>query len=303
MFGGDAACARGGEHGTDQVSGRGLRVKDPFAALVVALTHTGFSMGQPVPRKLWGALLETAPHSVQDFSERISSSVHPEVRNSLSCLGAVEQELARLEEQGVRAVTLFDEAFPEPWRSRLGAKGPAVFFAIGDVSLLSGASVAILGSRDAPEEALAFADSCAQSAAQRGWRVVSGGARGVDFAAVHGACASGGEAVVVAADALNDVYRKLVRVGCEAERFVVLTVNHPDSGFTVGQAMGRNKLVYSLANVSLIAACEEGSGGTWTGAVEAIKAGWAPVCVWTGPGAPPGNFALQREGAFPVLQQ
>lgn len=278
-------------------------MRDPYAALVVALTHTGFSMGQAVPRKLWGPLFEVTPHSIEEFLERITSSVHPEVRNSLSCLSEVEQELARLEEQGVRAVTLFDEAYPEQWCLRLGVKGPAVFFAIGDAALLSGASVAILGSRDAPEEALAFADSCARSAAQRGWRVVSGGARGVDFAAVHGACASEGEAIVVAADSLSDVFRKLVRAGCDAERFVVLTVNHPDSGFTVGQAMGRNKLVYSLANVSVVAACEEGSGGTWTGAVEAIKAGWAPVCVWTGPGAPAGNLALQREGAIPVLQE
>ena len=37
--------------------------------------------------------------------------------------------------------------------------------------------------------------------------------------------------------------------------------------------------------------------------VEAIRAGWAPDCVWTGPGAPAGNFALQREGAIPVLQE
>lgn len=277
-------------------------MRDPFATLVVALTQTGFSMAKPVSRKLWSPLIEPLPASLGEFEKRVSTCVHPEVRDVLECARAIELELERLEEQGVRAVTVFDETYPEQWRLRLGVKGPAVFFAIGDVALLEGPSVAILGSRNAPEEALAFADSCARSASQRGWRVVSGGARGVDFAAVHGACSSGGNAVVVAADALIDVYRKLVRAGCDPERFVALTVNHPDSGFTVGQAMGRNKLVYSLTNVSVIAACEEGSGGSWTGAVEAIKAGWAPVCVWTGPGAPAGNSSLLKQGAEPVLQ-
>jgi predicted Rossmann fold nucleotide-binding protein DprA/Smf involved in DNA uptake len=277
-------------------------VRDPFAALVVALTHTGFSMAEPVSRKQWTLLLEPMPPTLNELESRIASSTDPDVRGVLNCVQDVERELERLEEQGVRAVTTYDEAFPDAWREKLGGKAPPVFFAVGETALLKGQSVAILGSRNAPEEALEFADVCARSAAKRGWRVVSGGARGVDFAAVHGACTSGGDAVVVAADALSDVHRKLVRAGCDASHFVVVTANHPDSGFTVGQAMGRNKLVYSLSNVAVIAACEEGSGGTWTGAVEAIRAGWAPVCVWTGPGAPSGNSALAKQGAVPVLQ-
>lgn len=278
-------------------------MKDPYAPLVVALTHTGFSIAKPVPRSVWAPLFERLPSSVEELRQRVYGSANPEMQGALGSLSAIEEELHRLDENGVRAVTLFDDRYPTTWSKRLGLKGPPILFAIGDSELIREPAVAILGSRDAPERALAFADSCARQASRRGWAVVSGGARGVDFAALHGACQSGGDAIVVAADTLHDSHRKLLKSGCDPDRFVVLTVNHPDSGFSVGQAMARNKLVYGLANVAVIASCEEGSGGTWAGATEAIRAKQIPICVWTGPGAPAGCFALQKLGAIPVVRE
>jgi hypothetical protein len=39
------------------------------------------------------------------------------------------------------------------------------------------------------------------------------------------------------------------------------------------------------------------TGGTWAGAVEALKAGWCPVFVRTGEAAPKGNRELLKLGA------
>ncbi len=44
----------------------------------------------------------------------------------------------------------------------------------------------------------------------------------------------------------------------------------------------------------------DGSGGTWTGAVEALRGGWVPVLVRDEPGAPAGNRALIAQGATPI---
>ena len=67
--------------------------------------------------------------------------------------------------------------------------------------------------------------------------------------------------------------------------------------FSAGAAMGRNKLIYALSDVAVVVSSAEGSGGTWAGALEALKGGWVPVVARSGPGVPPGNAALVARGA------
>ena len=51
----------------------------------------------------------------------------------------------------------------------------------------------------------------------------------------------------------------------------------PTTGFSVGTAMGRNKLIYGLAEFAVVVSNDHQTGGTWAGAVEALKGGWCPV--------------------------
>ena len=74
----------------------------------------------------------------------------------------------------------------------------------------------------------------------------------------------------------------------------------PNSPFTVGKAMGRNKLIYALSEVTAAVAADHGSGGTWSGATDAMKGRFGRVAVWRGPGEGPGNEALEDMGAIPV---
>lgn len=46
----------------------------------------------------------------------------------------------------------------------------------------------------------------------------------------------------------------------------------------------------------------ESKGGTWSGAVEALRRGIAPVLVWTGLGAGPGNQPLVDRGGVAVSE-
>jgi hypothetical protein len=52
--------------------------------------------------------------------------------------------------------------------------------------------------------------------------------------------------------------------------------------------------------LALVVASDEGSGGTWAGATEALTKRLVPVAVWTGEGAGPGNALLVERGAAPV---
>jgi len=63
----------------------------------------------------------------------------------------------------------------------------------------------------------------------------------------------------------------------------------PGAAFSAGAAMGRNKSIYALADVAVVVSSAVGSGGTWAGAVEALKARWVPVIVRRRQDAPAGN--------------
>jgi predicted Rossmann fold nucleotide-binding protein DprA/Smf involved in DNA uptake len=83
-------------------------------------------------------------------------------------------------------------------------------------------------------------------------------------------------------------------------RACLFTPYRPDAGFTRGNAMGRNKIVYGLSRVTLVVASAEGEGGTWSGAQEALKKGYGRVAVWMGAGSGPGNDALVKAGGVPI---
>jgi predicted Rossmann fold nucleotide-binding protein DprA/Smf involved in DNA uptake len=210
-------------------------------------------------------------------------------------------ELERLELGGVHVLTPFDERYPEAFRARLRNAAPPVLHVAGDPGLMAEPGIGVVGSRDASMAALEVAAAAARVAVEHGWPVVSGAARGVDQAALAEAFQRDGTAVGVPADALD---RRLkdpdTRRAVTSGRICLVTPYKPSAGFSVANAMGRNKLIYALSRVTLVVTTDLESGGTWSGATEALSRSIAPVAVWTGPGAGPGNEALVPLGARPI---
>src|SRR5439155_6469324 len=125
--------------------------------------------------------------------------------------------------------------------------------------------------------------------------VVSGGARGTDRIAMDGGLEAGGNAIGVLADSLIATASKAdVRELLLDSNLVLLTPYSPTAGFSVGAAMGRNKVIYGLADFAVVVSSDFQSGGTWAGAVEALKARWCPVFVRDGEDAPKGNRELLK---------
>jgi predicted Rossmann fold nucleotide-binding protein DprA/Smf involved in DNA uptake len=207
-------------------------------------------------------------------------------------------ELERLDSLGIWALTRVDEGYPQRLKKALGQSVPPVLFGCGERALFDRPGLAIVGSRDASERALAVASAVGAACAESGLSVVSGAARGVDLTAMNAAIAQGGTAVGVLADNLQRKIRDAaVRAHVEQGDALLVTPYPPDAGFSVGAAMGRNKLIYALADYALVVTSDAEKGGTWAGAVEAIRAGWVPVFAVDAEGFSEGTRLLIGRGA------
>ncbi len=210
-------------------------------------------------------------------------------------------ELDRLDQTGISTLTPFEDHYPRRFIDLLGATAPALLYSVGAAEFLDQPGVGVVGSRDVSPEGADVAGAAAELAARMDLPLVSGGARGVDQIAMNAAFGTGGAVVGVLAESLLRKLRSAdVRRAIHEGRTVMCTPYSPEAPFSVGNAMGRNKLIYALSAVTLVVAADIDTGGTWSGATEALRRGFGQVAVWQGPGEGPGNAKLVEHGAVPV---
>jgi DNA processing protein len=211
--------------------------------------------------------------------------------------GGLSHDLEAAFARGLWAVTRVDERYPKRLRNTLKHQAPTVLFGAGEVDLLHRSGVAVVGSRNIDEPGAAFARQVGRKAVAAGLVVVSGGARGTDRIAMDGALEADGAAVGVLADSLEATIRKAdVRQFVSDGRLVLVTPYAPSAGFTIGGAMGRNKVIYALADFAVIVSSDFQTGGTWAGAVDALKGSWSPTFVREGDAVGKGNRELIKLG-------
>lgn len=180
---------------------------------------------------------------------------------------------------GLWIVTRSDPEYPKRLKQRLKTDSPPVLFGCGNKSLLNAGGLAVIGSRNASEADLAFTDQVGAKAAKEGFAIVSGGARGVDETAMLGALKQDGVVIGVMADSLlKAATSSKWRKGLMNEHAVLVSPFYPEAGFSVGNAMARNKYIYCLADSSLVIHSGK-KGGTLNGAEENLKKTWVPLWV------------------------
>jgi len=217
----------------------------------------------------------------------------------LSRGGGLAVELERLESLGIWIVTRADAHYPRRLKQRLKRVAPAVLFGAGERALLGQPGLAVVGSRNVDDHGKTCADLVGNACGREGFVLYSGGARGVDAVSTQAALEARGTAVGVLAHSLEKAIRAPdARSKLESGDLALVTPYSPNAGFSVGAAMGRNKLIYALADYALVIASDAGKGGTWAGALEAIKAEWLPLFVLDGPNVPEGNCQLLQKGAI-----
>ena len=189
----------------------------------------------------------------------------------------------------IHPLTVVSPGYPRRLRERLGDDAPAVLFFRGDPQLLSRPAVSLTGSRSLDAASADFARQVGTMAAQAGKLLISGNALGADRTAQEACLAAGGCVAAFLPGELNSQ--------APQARTVFLTETGWHLPFAPYRALQRNRLIYALAGHSLIARTHT-TGGTFSGACEALRRGSGPISVRDD--GSPGARALIEHGAHPI---
>ena len=194
---------------------------------------------------------------------------------------------------GCAPLTRLHRLYPDVLRKTLGLDAPACLWAKGDLELLKYRRISLVGSRDLRPENRAFAQAVGAHAAEQGYVLVSGNARGADRAAQDSCLAQGGSVICVVADQLAKYDPR--------PNVLYLSEDGFDLAFSSHRALSRNRIIHALSEKTVVAQCTLGAGGTWDGTVKNLHHSWSSVfCFQDGSNA---CRSLSQRGAVPITEQ
>ncbi|MBO5050510.1 MAG: DNA-processing protein DprA [Oscillospiraceae bacterium] len=183
--------------------------------------------------------------------------------------------------------------YPATLHHRLGLDAPGCLWAKGDSRLLEYPAVALVGSRDLHPENEDFAYMVGYQAAQQGYVLVSGNARGADRVAQDACLEAGGRVVSIISDSLAEQ--------TEMPGILYLSEDGFDIPFSSLRAVSRNRLIHAMGRCTFVAQCTLEKGGTWNGTVQNLKKRYSYVfCYKDGSAA---SKALEQMGAGLISPQ
>lgn len=244
----------------------------------------GSQLGNPERKPLSTAQLRTlatrvrsAQHSAEERELQIQDLAAlgygaEDARRILALLSeedALEHYLRKSRKVGCVPLTWVSDGYPAVLQARLGAESSAVLWAKGDLSILCGPKVALVGSRDIAAKNKAFAAEVGRQAALQGYTLVSGNARGADRTAQRACLQHGGKVISIVADELDKQP--------EQERVLYISEEDFDASFSSQRAHSRNRVIHALADKVFVAQSGLAEGGTWAGTVKNLRCGWSPV--------------------------
>jgi DNA processing protein len=245
-----------------------------------------------------GALLERFSEDIES-QLKLSNEEAERISHLLQRSGSLAIELERLASLGINVLTRADADYPTRYRQRLKESAPSVLFYAGEKALLGQPGIAVVGSRHLDEAGQACAEFVGNACGLSGLVLYSGGAKGVDTLSMNAALTARGTAAGILADSLEKTIRDPeYRAAISRGDLCMATPYSPNAPFSVGTAMGRNKLIYTLADYAIVVASDVEKGGTWAGATEALRAKWIPVFVLEHPAMLEGNKMLLQKGAM-----
>jgi len=200
---------------------------------------------------------------------------------------ALAEASLRWQQAGIWAVTYLDKEFPQRIKDRIDTTIPSnlppLLFGIGNRSLLQGGGIAVVGSRNAPQEDLEYTRQFSNVAAHAGVMIISGGAKGVDITAMNGCMEEEGKVIgILSNNLLRRSMERTWRDNLENDQLLLLSRTNPEAKLSryefSAAAMERNKYIYCLSDAAVVVRSGR-KGGTISGAKENLKYSWVPLWV------------------------
>jgi len=178
-----------------------------------------------------------------------------------------------MQNEGYELIPIISPEYSKILKENLkAAHAPALLYVKGNKQIMLEKSIAIVGSRNASERSLTFADNIAKLASEEYKVVVSGFAKGVDKQALDSAIKYKGQSIIVLPQGImtfgsgfKNYYRQMVDGDV-----LVLSTFFPKAPWKAELAMARNPIIYGLASEIYVAESSD-KGGTWSGVVDGLR--------------------------------
>lgn len=215
----------------------------------------------------------------------------------------IKARLALMERKGIQTITIFDPEYPLLMKET--AKPPWVLYAIGKVELLSGVTIAMIGTRIPTAYGRRVAENLTEALCTEGAVIVSGLARGIDGICHEAALRSRGHTIAVLGTAIDTVYpsehsglyQRIAQEGLLLSEYPIGTKSHP------GLFPQRNRIIAGISRGTVVVEADIRSGSLIT-ADQALEAG-RDVFAVPGPITSPksrGTLGLLKQGAKIVTE-
>ncbi len=244
---------------------------DAFATmlLTVSLSPNRAEYARPLST---GEYRRIAQRAQQSAAGRLGGLLNVDISGLMQLLALPEEEAYRIytllnrgvqlsyaleafEQRGIRAFTCFDEGYPAQFKARMGAGAPPSFFFAGNAALLSAPALAIVGVSGVKTtpEVRASIEALVLGARDFGYSIITGGELGVSRVAGGLVAEHGGALIDIVAGGLAEHAQELSLAGLLAEgRAAVLSVEHPESLFTISHAIARTKMIFALSQAAFV---------------------------------------------------
>jgi len=173
--------------------------------------------------------------------------------NSRDLMDDVRETLDHLQSLNINVISYLDRAYPESLR-RIDDP-PIVIYARGDINLLQGGGVAVVGTTQADQAGIRVSVDFAREFINRQQTVISGLALGIDSAAHLGSLKNGGKTIAVLGCGQMNIYpeENQPMANLITESGVVISEYDIYAEAIPGRLISRNRLIAGLADVVLIA--------------------------------------------------
>lgn len=214
-----------------------------------------------------------------DLSERIVSL--------LKRMSSLTFELEKLESQGIRICTIFDDDYPTKLKTGLknmphSLREPPLLFCCGDLSIAKSNFVGFVGSRNVGADDIAWTQRVIENIYAKAERdrqifgIVSGGAEGVDKISEDMAISLSMPVIEFSRNMRTTLKDAKYLDAIMEDKMLLISEVNPLRTLSRIEAtshfMNRNKYIYATANYTIVVKSAFGSkSGTWAGAAEALK--------------------------------